>query len=91
MRPVETPRAKQGTQSTLDYHIQTLADAIITNSTNGVELFLDRLNYAYTTLALEVTNRKLDHPRPWVMTHVMSVFRKVADEFHPKVEFLADE
>lgn len=90
MRPDEMPRAKQGNQATLDYHIQTLADAIIEQSTNGDKLFLDRLNYACTTLALEVTNRKLDQPRPLVMTLVMSVFRKVADEFHPKVEFLTE-
>ncbi len=66
----------------LDPHIAALADTIVQQSAGEEQAFAGQLNYAGTTLALELIDRLYERPRYSVIALVMGVFHTMADEFY---------
>jgi len=76
------PYISQEQRAALDPHITALAGAIAEQSAGEPEAFAGQLNYAGTTLALELMERLYGRPRYHLIALIMGVFHTLADEFY---------
>lgn len=81
------PYISQDKRQQLDDLIDTLADEISSLATSTPEetSFAGLLNYACTTLAMKVIDKRFGRIRYGTIATVVGVFKNVADEFYRRV------